>query len=175
MTRTIQRFGIGIAAALLALATGIAVYASTQNTAQGDVPFSGARHGRGPGFGPFLPLGRMAAQLGLTDAQKDQIKTIAQSHREEWTALADRMGTARKALNDAVTAETIDENLIRQRVSELSAVEADAAIARAHARAEMFQVLTPDQRTKAKQLLADRQTRFGQLRERFMERLGNAK
>ena len=81
--------------------------------------------------GGLGPLRMIAARLGLTDAQKSQIKTIMQSHGEEWKDLAARAATARKALHDAVTADAIDDNAIRQASAGVAAVEADAAVARA--------------------------------------------
>ena len=77
------------------------------------------------------------AQLGLTDAQRDQIKAIADAHKDEWKALADRARTAHEALDEAITADTVDEAAIRQKSAEVAAVEADIAVARAHAHAEV--------------------------------------
>jgi protein CpxP len=98
----------------------------------------------------LLPM--LARELNITDAQKAQIKTIADSHRDEWKALGDRARTARQALQQAVTADTVDEGLIRQRSAEVAAVEADMAVARARVHAEVFQLLTPEQKTQAKAL-----------------------
>jgi protein CpxP len=98
----------------------------------------------------MLPM--LARELNITDAQKAQIKTIADSHRNEWKALGDRARTAHVALQQAVTADTVDEGLIRQRSAEVAAVDADMAVARARAHAEVFQVLTPEQKTQAKTL-----------------------
>ena len=47
----------------------------------------------------------------------------------------------------AVTADTIDEALIRQKSAEVAAVDADMAVARARAHAEVFQILTAEQKT----------------------------
>jgi Spy/CpxP family protein refolding chaperone len=94
-----------------------------------------------PMFGP---------QIGLTDVQRDQIKTIAESHKDEWKALADRERTARAALNDAVTADAIDEATIRQKSADVAAVDADMAVARAHMHAEVFQILTSEQKAQVK-------------------------
>ena len=55
------------------------------------------------------------------------------------------------ALNGAVTADSINETLIRQKSSEVAAVDADMAVARARARAEVFQILTAEQRSKVKE------------------------
>ena len=49
-------------------------------------------------MGILAPLRFAASQLGLSDAQKDQIKAIAGSHAGEWKGLADRERQARQAL-----------------------------------------------------------------------------
>jgi protein CpxP len=108
----------------------------------------------------MLPM--LGPELGLTDAQKEQIRTIAQSHRDEWKALTDRGRAAHEALNAAITAGTVDEALIRQRAAEAGAVDADIAVARARANAEVFQLLTPDQKAKAQELRTQMQERMKQ-------------
>jgi Spy/CpxP family protein refolding chaperone len=164
MTRRFQLITLGAGAMVLALgALGVAVLASTHhNTAVGLRSFMGRRplfaRSDGPEGGfrassPAGPLGMMrmgGSRLGLSDAQKGQIKGIAQSHRDEWRALAERAVSARQALHSAIAADTIDETAIRQRSAEVAAVEADIAVARAHVRAEMFKLLTPEQQEKAK-------------------------
>lgn len=172
MTRTVQRFGLGLGATLIALGLSAAVYASTQNTAAGPGPFRGrralvARLGAGA---RFAPLARLASRLGVTDALKEQIKGVMQSHREEWQALGRRAATARAALHDAVAADAPDDTAIRQRTAELAAVQADIAVARAHARAEIFQQLTPEQRAQARTLQSQVKDRLAKLRQRIQER-----
>jgi protein CpxP len=98
----------------------------------------------------MLPM--LGPEIGLTDAQRDQVKAIAESHKADWRALADRARTAHLALNDAVTVSPIDEALVRQKSSEVAAVDADMAVARAHAYGEVFQILTPEQKEKVKEV-----------------------
>jgi protein CpxP len=156
---TTKRLVLGVATGVLVLGVGAGVYATAQNTNQDPRPFSrgpggpGGRGGRmgGPG-GPMGMLPMFARELNITDAQKAQIKTIADSHRDEWKALGDRARTAHEALQHAVTADTVDEGLIRQRSAEVAAVEADMNVARARTHAEVFQLLTPEQKTQAKTL-----------------------
>jgi len=102
-------------------------------------------------------LGR---QLNLTDAQRDQIKAIVDAHKDEWKALADRERTARLALGDLVNADTIDEAAIRQKSADVAAVDADAAVARAHAHAEVMQILTADQKAQLASMQADMKKRM---------------
>ena len=160
MTLRFKRLSLTVAASVLVL--GLAnSWASAQNTNGGGPPFSGGpgrgRGSGGPGGlgGPMAvlePLRMAASQMGLSDAQKDQIKAIVESHAEEWKAFADRERQGRQALRTAMTAAQFDEVTIRQRSAELSAVEADVAVAQARVRAEAIQVLTADQRAKLKEI-----------------------
>ena len=165
MTR--QRITCAVGACLLALGVSAGVYASARNTSQDPPPFRGGRMGgpgRGGPMGPGGPMGMLpmlGRGLGITDAQKDQIKNIAESHRDEWKALADRARSAHQALEQAVAADVVDDNLIRQRSAEAASVEADLAVARAHAHAEVFQILTPDQKAKARELRTQMEQRRG--------------
>jgi len=169
MTSTVKRMALGAAGTLVVLGVGAGVFvrAQDQNTNPGPHPFMG--RGMGPGWpggrgGPGGPMG-MLPMLGraieLTDAQKDQIKTIADSHKEEWKALADRGRAAHEALASAVTADVVDDALIRQKSAEVAAVDADMAVARAHAHAEVLQILTAEQKAKLKTMQAEMKTRRG--------------
>jgi Spy/CpxP family protein refolding chaperone len=159
MTATVKRLTVGLGAGLIALTAVAGAFAHAQD--QGTNPRRPFRGRGGPGGpdgpggfrGPGGPMGmlpRLGRDINLTDAQRDQVKAIAESHKDAWTALADRARTARLALNDAVTAETLDEALIRQKSSEAAAVDADMAVARARAHAEVFQILTAEQKAKVK-------------------------
>jgi Spy/CpxP family protein refolding chaperone len=171
MSEHIRRFGLAVGAALIALGVAAGVIAATQNTSAQEVPFKGDHTGpppMGPGaFGRMGPMGPMGLvgpiveRLGLSDAQKDSVKTIMQSHAAEFKALAERAGTARRGLEDAVMADPIDDAAIRQKSADVAAVDADMAVAAAHVRTEVFQVLTADQRDQAKQWAARRAERGG--------------
>ena len=142
----------GVAAVLCLVpdvAAARAVTPAQAAPAQRMAPVQG-RQGVGPGrrLGRPLLLGAAARRLGLTDAQKDQLRAVAQSRRDEWRTLGDRMRIARRALAQATSANPIDEAAIRQRSADVAAVAADIAVARARARAEMMQVLTPEQQTQ---------------------------
>jgi Spy/CpxP family protein refolding chaperone len=170
MNATVTRMAVTLGAGLVALAVsaGAYVHAQDQNTNPQPPPFRGRGLGPGgPGRGPGGPMGMLpmfGPQLGLTDAQKDQIKAIATTHTDEWKALADRGRTAHLALDAAITADTVDDALIRQKSAEASAVDADAAVARAHAYAEVLQILTADQKAQLKTLQAEMKQHAGQRR-----------
>ena len=121
----------------------------------------------GPG-GPLagLPVGR----LDLSEAQRDQLRSLMQANDEALRDIGDRAGVAREGLESAVTAEVVDEGLIRLRAEELALVEADMAVLRAQIGAEAFQLLTLEQQTLAKELRSQMQERAGQRRERMRQR-----
>ena len=166
MTVTVKRMTLGLGAGLIALTAlaGGFVHAQAQNSNAQQQHFGGRGPGGpdGSGFGgPGGPMGilpRLGRDIDLTDAQRDQIKAIVESHKDEWKGLADRARTAHMALNTAVTAETLDEVVIRQKSSEVAAVDADLAVARARAHAEVFKILTAEQKAK---LAATRRGRQG--------------
>ena len=60
---------------------------------------------------------------------------------------------------------------IRAKASELAAVEADIAVASAHARAEAWQILTPEQRTQAKQFQTEMKNRMRERRGALLQRI----
>lgn len=170
MTERFKRMALGVGAAVIAVGTAAALYAFSQNTAQGPRPFMGRRAPMAGLAGPLGPMRMIASRLGLSDAQKEQIKGVVESHRDEWKALAGRAVAARKGLRQAVTADPIDEAAIRQRSADLAAVQADIAVARAHAREEIFQLLTPDQQAQARALRSQMEQRVDRRRQRFQQR-----
>jgi Spy/CpxP family protein refolding chaperone len=165
MTASVKRLALALGSGLLAITVGASAYVHAQdhNTDAGQPPFRGRGMGLGgPGRGAGGPMGMlpMLGRLGLSDAQRDQLKTIAAAHADEWKTLAARGRTAHMALDDAISADTVDEASIRQKAAEAAAVDADVAVARAHARAEALQILTADQKSQLKTMQAKMQQRM---------------
>jgi Spy/CpxP family protein refolding chaperone len=84
--------------------------------------------------------------------------------------LAKQAGAARLALRQATEAEPFDENAVRTASSGLGAVMADQAVLRAKVRAEVMQILTPEQRAKAAELRTRADQRMQQRRQRLEQR-----
>ncbi len=115
----------------------------------------GRRAGRphhGRRMGPGLGLMHGLRTLDLTDAQREQIRGIMQNHREEIRGVATEVRTARRALHGASAAESVDQGRIEEASRNLAAAIAKGATLRAQIRNEVFQVLTPEQQQKAKEL-----------------------
>lgn len=122
--------------------------------------------GRGPGgMGPFMEMGRGLRGLEVSDAQRDQIRALMQGHQAEFEALRERAFTAHRALQAAITAETVNEATIRQASAAVAVVDADEAVLRARVHAEIFQVLTPEQRQKAREHRTAMQQRMEERRK----------
>jgi len=150
-----------VVAALLLAGAAVSVMAQPQTGPQG--PGVGMRRGPGgPGArgGPArfgLPgLG----QLDLTDAQKEQIKNIHDSHRDEAWQIAQRTEAAQRDLNLTADAPVVDEAGIRAKADVLAAAIAEGTIHRAKVNAEIFNVLTSEQQEKLKAFRAQRQERM---------------
>ncbi len=134
---------VGAAVVAVALAATV-VSAAAQGPGPGGPGFHrggpggpGGSGGRG-GFGVDLP--------SLTDAQRQQIRGVIQSHREETRALVAREQAARQALQASAENGQVDQT----QASELGAATAALAAARAQTHAEVLQVLTPEQRQELK-------------------------
>ena len=159
MRDRIVRNGI-IAGTALVLATALVMTVPAHVSAQ-----------RGPwGSGGFGGGGRggMLRQLDLTDAQRDQVRSVREQHRD--AALAEQLKAAREALDEAVTVEVVNESTIRGLAANVALLEAEALVQRTHANAAMLQVLTPDQRAELRQLQAEARERFGERMRQRRER-----
>lgn len=110
----------------------------------------GPRMGRGgPGpHGPMMEFGLRG--LDLSDAQKEQVKSIMESHKAEFQAIGEKMRAAHDGLAQATQAETVDESAIRASTGAVASAMADEAILRAKVRAEVQAILTPEQLEQAK-------------------------
>jgi periplasmic protein CpxP/Spy len=179
MTNAFRRIGLGIGAAALAVIIAGAGYQnlSAQGPGPGGIGGRGAGMGRrgGPG-GPDGPRGGMLGpmqlqRLDLTTDQRDRVRQILDTHKDEQRALGDRAFKAHEALQDAITG-TFDESAIRARSADVAAVEADMAVAQARVYGEVLQILTPEQQSKLKQLQADMKARQDKMRQQFEQNGG---
>ena len=157
----IRRFRSTIAltagAALLAAGLGTAALAQEQGGRRGERGFGHRGMGRG-GF----PL----AQLELTDAQREQVRTAMQRDREDMQAIGERLREAHNAQRAAVESVPVNEALIRSTSQALATAQTDMALLQARIHNDVWSLLTPDQQAKAKELKARRAERGKQRRER---------
>ena len=131
--------GVLIVAALL-LATAV------------DAAAQGPRFGRGRGGpggfnGDARGFGRGGSLLNLqslTDAQRDQIRTLNQQRREGMAMLEREVAEARRALAASAESGQVDE----AKATELGTATGALALARARLQADVFAVLTAEQKAE---------------------------
>ncbi len=106
--------------------------------------------------GPERGMRQMLRDLDLSDAQREQIRTIMDQQREARRAQAPAMREQAQAMRELIAAETLDE----ARLQELSAKQAELLSERIAQRVRMqhaiLAVLTPQQREIVQQRLERR-------------------
>ena len=109
--------------------------------------------GRGPGRGlaagaPFL------RDLNLTDAQREQIRSITQAQRGDASSPQSKLADLNKQLHLAILADTPDTQKIEELKTSIAAVSAEELTSRIDVQTRIAQVLTPEQREQARAALA---------------------
>ena len=99
----------------------------------------------------------------LRNTQIGENREAARTHARETR-------TAREALAEAVVAGAVDEDRLRTLGAELGRLAGDAAVRRAQVYAAVWQILTPEQQTRAEEIRAEREERRNARRERMEER-----
>ncbi len=140
-------------------------------------PGGGGKRGPGPRVMGGGPLGGLLdvnpslpfAAIGLTDAQREQVRAIMASHRDEGRAIHAKANAALEALRKA-TANTVDETVVGQQSQALGAAIGEAALLRAKVRSEVFTVLTAEQQAEVAKIAAARQNRMEQRRQQMEQR-----
>ena len=137
-----------VAAGLVAALAGGAAIAVAQSPQGGGPgiggPGRGGMRGGPRGFGG--PMGDLGLRgIDLTDAQREQLRTIMESHKQEFEAVRTKLREAHQGLATATNAQTVDEAAIRARSTALATALADDAILRAKVRVEVNGILTAEQ------------------------------
>jgi Spy/CpxP family protein refolding chaperone len=128
-----------------------------------------AQGGPGRGAGPFGPgIGGPGAlgQLNLSDAQKQQVRDIMQRDRDQNRSTLQRLQEAMQAQRAAITQVPVNEQAVRGAAAAVAAVQADLAVAQARLHADIWNILTPEQQDKAKQLEQQAEARARERQQR---------
>jgi Spy/CpxP family protein refolding chaperone len=126
--------GLALLASLaLLLAAGSVVPVRAQD---GDAPASSPEARRSGG---------LLRALNLTPEQRAQIKTIRRETEPQGRLLATRLQQARRALDEAIYADSPDERVVEERVREVSAAQAAVVRMRTFTELKIRRVLSPEQ------------------------------
>lgn len=131
---------IWTAAGAIILAAAVAIPVIAQP------PQGGRGPGRGPGMGGPMPMLR---GLNLTDAQREQIKTLTEQRRSGEDPRRNLMDLERQ-LQTAILADTPDQQAIEQLKNSIAAASAQELAARIELQTRIAQILTPEQRVQAR-------------------------
>lgn len=104
---------------------------------------------------PGLALERLSRELALTDVQKAAIDALLADQRNALSVELETLRQARQALDAAVLNIPTDDGLLQAEVQQISALEAQLALARARTQAKIFQLLSTEQQATARQLIAE--------------------
>jgi Spy/CpxP family protein refolding chaperone len=157
--KTIQ-YRFLIAAAAVLLGTAIA-NSQTADTQAPPPPMPAHVHGFGPG-----PMGFFSRELNLTDEQKAQAKTILQKDRSTVKPLMQQSHQIELQMRQSAEGSTFDEAKVRSLATQKSQVEAELDVQRTRIHNQLFQILTPEQQSKMKELEAQHEAHMQERMQR---------
>jgi Spy/CpxP family protein refolding chaperone len=106
--------------------------------------------GGGPGPGGPLPILRA---LNLTDAQREQVRAIM-AERKDTAPPGAKIGELQRKLEAAILADTPDHAAIDELKSAIVAAHNEELAARIDVETRIAQILTPEQRAQARDILS---------------------
>jgi Spy/CpxP family protein refolding chaperone len=149
------RFRLLIAAMAVLLGTTIA---KSQTAA--DAPPPPPMHGHGQwGMGGEHMMGFFAKRLDLTEAQQAQVKTIMQKEHPVMKPLFQQSRQIELQIRQYAEG-TYDEAKVRALAAQQAQVQVELTVQKTRIHNELFQVLTPDQQAKMKEMEARHEARM---------------
>jgi Spy/CpxP family protein refolding chaperone len=146
-----KSFRFRLLVATLAVLLGSAI-AKSQTTADTPPP---PTHGHGFGMeGGGRGMAFFAKQLNLTDAQQTQMKTIMENAHTSMKPLMQQSHQIDQQLRQFVMG-AYDDGQVQKLATQKAQIEAQLTVAQTKVHNQLFQLLTPDQQAKAKQLVAE--------------------
>ncbi len=126
----------------------------------------GMKYGRGFGGHGFE---RIAEKLNLSDEQKTQVRTILEDSKTRIKPLMETLRTNHEQIKNLGTDGVFNEAQVQQIAAAQAETTKQLIIEKEKTKAQIFTILTPDQRTEAVQLKDQMKNRF---KERFKNRSG---
>ena len=144
-----KSFRFRLLVATLAVLLGSAIAKSQTAADTSPPPMHGREFGmNGQGMGFF------AKQLNLTDAQQTQMKTIMENAHTSMKPLMQQSHQIDQQLRQFVMG-AYDDGQVQKLATQKAQIEAQITVAQTKVHNQLFQLLTPDQQAKAKQLVAE--------------------
>ena len=157
MKRSSWMFAVALLAVVFCGAVMIGYAQQTDNSP--NPVWSGHRHGGHMGY--------MAKALNLTNAQKEQIKSIVQANRASTRPLMQQMAQTRVALLTATSNGAFDQSKVTALANQQAQLMVQMTVQKQSIQHQIYtQVLTPEQRTTADQM---RQKQIARINERLQK------
>jgi Spy/CpxP family protein refolding chaperone len=154
-----KRIMIWSSVALLLVVVGIAVTRAENSR----------RYGwGGRGWGHHGPLGYVAHELNLSDAQRSQIKSMWQAERPAIASLVKELASEDKDMDSVTAQENLDESKVQAIAAREGETIAKLLIEKERFRSKVYAtVLNPEQRTKADELQKTWHSRLDRIADRI--------
>lgn len=113
-------------------------------------------------------MAHVAERLGLTDAQKTEIKSILVAERPQAEPLIRQLIATRKQLRDVSKNGNFDEAQVRSLASQQAQTITELIVTRERVKSKVYNVLTPEQRAQAEKMRARFESRVRDGLEDYM-------
>jgi len=117
-------------------------------------------HGHRMFAGPMM--GFHARALNLTDDQRTQMKGVMAKEKPTLKPLFTQLATTRQQLRQLEMSGTFDEATVRELATQQAQTMTELTVQQARIHSELYQILTPEQKTKMTQMMQQQQQRFQQ-------------
>jgi Spy/CpxP family protein refolding chaperone len=172
MQSTIKRF-VGVLTIVTTLIlTGLIGFAQNPNT-NNEVGTPSPTHRRAGKMGRMgrhgkknHMFGRLMHQLNLTEQQKTQIKQINENFRASTKQLHEQLRANRQNPLEQLKGGNLDEAAVRAAAQARANIQVELAVAKARKMAQIYAVLTPEQKDKLAQLIEQWKQRANNFKQR---------
>jgi periplasmic protein CpxP/Spy len=131
--------------------------------------FAQKRGGHHGGFGPGFILEKIAGELGLSAAQKEQAKQILEDSKTRIKPIAEQLKAGHDTAKTLGTDGAFNEEAVNQLANSQSQLMKQMIIEKERTKAQLFAVLNAEQRAKAQEMMKNFE---GKMRGRFEQRFG---
>ena len=159
-----KSFRFRLLVAALAIVFGSAI-ARSQSTS--DTPTPPPMHGHRFAMEGH-DMGFFAKQLNLTDEQHAQMKTIMENAHTTLKPLRQQSHQIEQQLRQYAMG-TYEDAPVQKLAQQKAMIDAQLTVAETKIHSQMFQLLTPDQQAKAKEMVANREARMQQRMDQHMQ------
>lgn len=115
-------------------------------------------------------MGRMFKHMDLTDDQKAQMKAIGQANRESTKTLREQIKANRQQLQQMTENGQFDEAAVSAVAQQQGQLHAQMIVAKEKVKAQMFNVLTNEQKTKLAQMKAEHKQKMQERKAKWAEK-----